>query len=89
MMHHKKLSTTIGANSYTYLHKMVKTGKAESLGQVVHRAVEVTRRLDNRTTLDRKTDRYFRSLKTGVAAEEVDLENAMSAVSQELDFDQP
>jgi hypothetical protein len=89
MLHRKKLSTTIGANSYAYLHKMVEAGKAESVGEAVDRAVEVARRLDNRATLDRETARYFRSMKTGAAAEEVELENAMSAASQELDFDQP
>jgi hypothetical protein len=89
VLHRKKLSTTIGANSYAYLHKMVKTGKAESVGEAVDRAVELARRVDNRATLDRETARYFRSMTSGAAAEEADLENALSAASQELDFDQP
>jgi hypothetical protein len=40
----KKLSTTIGANNYAYLHKMVKSGKAESVGAAVDKAVEIARR---------------------------------------------
>jgi hypothetical protein len=85
----KKLSTTIGANNYTYLHKMVKAGRAESVGQAVDKAVEMARRLDNRATLERQTAAYFKGLSAKAAAEETDLENALSAASQEMDFDQP
>jgi len=88
-MHRKKLSTTIGAQSYAYLQKLVKAGKAESVGEAVDRAVEVARRLDNRAALDHATARYFGALAPGVAAEEAEIENALSAASQEFDFDQP
>jgi hypothetical protein len=47
----------------------------------------MARRLDNRATLEHPTAKYFRSLDSGVAAEESDLENALSAASQEIDFD--
>ena len=85
----KKLSTTIGANNYAYLHKMVKAGRAESVGAAVDKAVETARRLDNRATLERQTADYFKGLTANAAAEEADLENALSAASQEMDFDQP
>lgn len=85
----KKLSTTIGTNSYAYLRNMVKAGRAESVGEAVDKAVEVARRLDNRATLDRQTAAYFRGLTPAAAAEEADLENALSAASQEMDLDQP
>src|SRR5260370_22736685 len=84
VMHHKKPSATIGANSYAYVHRMVEAGKAENVGEVLGFA----RRLDNRATLDRETARYFSSMKTSAAAEEVELENAVSAASQDLDLDQ-
>lgn len=89
MLQRKKLSTTIGANSYAYLHRMVKAGKAQSVGEAVDKAVEVARRLDNRATLERETAAYFKGQTPQAAAEENDLENALSAASQELDFDQP
>jgi hypothetical protein len=89
MLPRKKLSTTIGANSYAYLHKMVKAGKAESVGKAVDRAVELARRLDNRAILEQETAAYFKGLPSRAAAEEADLENALSAASQEMDFDQP
>jgi hypothetical protein len=89
MLQRKKLSTTIGANSYAYLHKMVKTGKAESFGEAVDKAVEIARKLDSRATLERQTAAYFKGLKPAASAGESDLENALSAASQEMDFDQP
>lgn len=89
MLHRKKLSTTIGANRYAYLHKMVKAGRAESVGVAVDKAVEIARRLDNRAALERETAAYFKSLASPVAAEEADLEDALSDASLEMDFDQP
>ena len=68
---------------------MVKAGRAASVGEAVDKAVEVARRLDNRATLERQTAAYFKGLTAGAAAEEADLENALSAASQEIDFDQP
>jgi len=85
----RKLSTTIGADNYAYLHKMVKGGMAESVGVAVDKAVEIARRLDNRAALERQTAAYFKGLTSKAAAEETDLEDALSAASQEMDFDQP
>ncbi len=89
MVQRKKLSTTIGARNYAYLHEMVKAGRAESVGQAVDKAVQMARRLDNRASLDRQTAAYFEGLNPMAAADERDLEDAMSAASQEMDFDQP
>ena len=88
-MARKKLSTTIGARSYAYLHKMVKTGRAESVGEAVDKAVSLARRLENRAALERQTAAYFKGLSAKAAAEEADLEEALSAASEEMDFDQP
>jgi hypothetical protein len=85
----KKLSTTIGASNYAYLHSMVKTGRAESVGAAVDRAVEMARRRDNRVALERQTAAYFSGLTPEVAAEEANLEDTLSTASQEMDFDQP
>jgi hydrogenase maturation protease len=68
---------------------MVKAGRAESAGQAVDKAVEMARRLDNRATLERQTAAYSNGLTSQAAAEETDLEDALSAASQEMDFDQP
>ena len=89
MLQRKKLSTTIGASSYAYLHNMVKAGRAESVGGAVDKAVEIARRLDNRAALERQTAAYFKGLSSKAAAEEAALEDALSAASQEMDFRQP
>ncbi len=89
MLQRKKLSTTIGASNYAYLHDMVKAGRAVSVGEAVDKAVETARRLDNRATLERQTAAYFKDLPSKAAGEENDLEDAMSSASQEMDFDQP
>jgi hypothetical protein len=89
MLPRKKLSTTIGASNYAYLRDMVKAGRAASVGQAVDRTVETARRLDNRVTLERQTAVYFKGLTSKAAAEETDLEDVLSAASQEMDFDQP
>lgn len=89
MLQRKRLSTTIDAGNYAYLHKMVKAGKAGSVGQAVDKAVEMARRLDNRAALERQTAAYFEGLTTQAAGEETDLEDALSAASQEMNFDQP
>ena len=88
MPQRKKLSTTIGAKSYAYLHNMVKAGKAESVGEAVDKAVEMARRLNGRATLERQTAAYLEGLTAKAAAEEGDLEDALSAASQEMDFEQ-
>jgi hypothetical protein len=46
-------------------------------------------RLDKRATLERQAAAYFKGLPSKAGAEETDLEDAMSAASQEMDFEQP
>ena len=46
-------------------------------------------KLDNRATLERQTAAYFKGLTSKAAAQETDLEDALSAATQEMDFDQP
>jgi len=79
----KKLSTTIAVTNYAYLHNMVKAGKAESVGEAVDPAVQLARRVENRARLERQTAAYFRGLSRKAAAEEADLEDALSAASQD------
>jgi hypothetical protein len=89
VLQRKKLSTTVGAGNYAYLHHMVKAGRAQSVGEAVDKAVEIARRLDNRANLERQTAAYFKGLTRKAAAEETDIENALTAATQEMDFDQP
>ena len=84
-----KLSTTIGPANFAYLHRLVKSGKAASIGEAVDKSVEIARRLDNRARLELATAAYFDQLSSETAAEEAALSSVLSGVSVEMDFDQP
>jgi hypothetical protein len=86
---HASRRSSFGARKYAYLRSMVKAGRAESVGAAVDKAVEMARRLDNCATLERQTAAYFKGLPSKAAAEEADLDDALSAASQEMDFGQP
>ena len=51
------------------------------------RAVEMARRLDDRATLGRQNAAYFKGLTSQAAAEETHLGDALSAATEEMDFD--
>lgn len=89
VLRRKKSSTTIGARSYAYLHSVVKTGRAESVGEAADKAVETARRLHDRAILEHQTATYFEGLSARAAAEESALEDALSGPAQEMDFDRP
>jgi len=55
----------------------------------VDKVVETARLPDNGATLERRTAAYFKGLTPKAAREEAHLEDALSAASQEMDFDQP
>jgi hypothetical protein len=88
MLQRKKLSTTIGASSYAYLHKLVKSGRAESVGEAVDQAVDIARRIENRAALEGQTAAYFKGLSPRAARQEAALEDALSSAAEEFDFDQ-
>ena len=88
VLQRKKLSTTIASSSFGYLTTMVKSGRAESVGEAVDKAVELARRVEDRATLEHRTAAYFNDLQNEAQTEELELESALSAVSQEFDFDQ-
>jgi hypothetical protein len=88
MPHRQKLSTTIGPDNYAYLRRLVKLGKAASVGEAVDRAVELARRADNRARLERATAEYFNGLHDAAAAEEGVLEAALSDATVGIDFDE-
>ena len=88
-MGRQKLSTTIGPESYAYLRRQVKSGRAASVGEAVDKAIGLARQLENRAKLERATAAYFRGLPAKAAAEEAELENLLSEASGEIDFVQP
>ena len=88
-MQRQKLSTTIDPDNYAYLRRLVKAGKAASIGEAVDSAVELARRAESRARLARATAAYFKGLAPKAVEEEAALEIALSDASGEIDFDQP
>ncbi len=89
MPQRQKLSTTIGPHNYVYLRRMVKAGKASSIGEAVDKAVELARHADNRARLAQATAAYFQGLSAKAAGEEAALEGRLSDAAGKMDFDQP
>jgi len=82
---HAKISNPSSSEVWHNIPDTLWGGFHATLGQYL----EMARRLDNRATLEHQTAAYFKGLTAKAAAEEADLENALSAASQEMDFDQP
>ena len=89
MRQRKKLSTTIGAENYVFLNRLVKTGKARSVGEAVDWAVERARRAENRQRLEQDTAAYFARLSSQAAAEEALIDEALDQAAMEVDLEQP
>jgi hypothetical protein len=89
MPQRKKLSTTIGPENYTYLRRLVTTGKARSVGAAVDKTIEIARKLESRAKLEHDTEAYFAQMTPETLAAEKALATAVSEASLEVDFDQP
>jgi len=76
--------TSGGFQPLKWKTRMVKAGRAESVGEAVDKAVEMARKLDNRATLERQTAAYFKGLTSKAAAEETAIEDALSAFDPDL-----
>lgn len=83
-----KISTTIAADSYTYLRGQVSAGKARNLAEALDRSLARLRRADRRRELERATAAYFEDLPAPARAEENDLESSLDQSSDEIDFAQ-
>lgn len=84
----KKLSTTIGPDSFAYLNRLVKKGQARSVGEAVDRTIESVRRAEDRARLARDTAAYFECLSRDAAAEESQLTSALDQAASEINFDE-
>ena len=87
MPHRQKISTTISAESYAYLRKLIQSRRAKSLAEAVDMVVLRHRRADNRRRLERDTAAYFERLSSKDAAEEFRLEKTLVQMTDEIDLD--
>ena len=82
-----KLSTTVSADTYSFLQMLVDTGKAASIAEAVDMAAQPARRAVNRARLEEATAAYFARLSPRAAAQERKLGAALSRSTKKVDFD--
>lgn len=85
--HRRKLSTTISAEAYEFLRRLVESGKAASVAEAVDQVVGRARRLQSRARLEQATAAYFARLSRDGAKEEKELGLALGRSADEVDFD--
>jgi hypothetical protein len=86
-MAREKLSTTVSADTYQFLQKMVDQGEAENLAEAVDSVVARVRRLENRRRLADATTQYFERIDPRTEADERALAEDLSAAAGAIDFD--
>ena len=84
----QKISTTISSVTLSYLEQSIRDGKARNLAEAIDLAVEQLMVYENRERLANDTAAYFDNMTEEEAAEERELETALSQSSPGIDFDE-
>lgn len=84
----QKISTTIAPRTLEFLEKLIAGGEAQNLAEAVDLVIEKLAVFENRQRLADATEAYFANMTEEDAAEESRLEQALSQVSEGIDFDQ-
>lgn len=83
----KKISTTVAAESYGFLQRLIKDGKANTLAEAVDLVLDEVRRIDNRERLDRMTAEAYENMSPEEATENKELEQALAQSIGEMHLD--
>jgi len=83
----KKISTTVAAESYGFLQRLIEDGKANTLAEAVDLVLDEARRIDNRERLDRMTAEGYENMSSGAMAENKELERALTQSVGEMHLD--
>ena len=84
----QKISTTISSASLAYLEKLINDGQARTLADAIDLAVERLLVYENRERLANDTAAYFENMTEEEAAEEQQLESALSQSATGINFDE-
>ena len=84
--HRRKVSTTISAEAYDFLRRLVESGRAATLAEAVDQVVKRARRTENRSRLEQATAAYFARRSPAAAQEEKELELALGQSGDEVSF---
>jgi Arc/MetJ-type ribon-helix-helix transcriptional regulator len=85
--HRRKVSTTISAEAYEFLRRLVESGRAASLAEAVDQVVQRAQRTENRSRLEQATAAYFARLSPAAAQEEKKLGLALGQSADEVSID--
>jgi len=83
----KKISTTVAAESYGFLQRLIEDGKANTLAEAVDLVLDEARRIDNRERLDRMTAEGYENMSSEAMAENKELEQALTQSVGEMHLD--
>ena len=85
--HCRKISTTISAEAYEFLRRLVESGRAASLAEAVDQVALRARQTENRSRLEQATAAYFARLSHAAAQEEEELGLALGKAADEVNLD--
>jgi len=86
-LNRQKISTTISASALSYLEESIQGGQTRTLAEAIDLAIERLLVYENRERLANDTAAYFANLTDEEAAEEQQLEAALSNSAGGIDFD--
>ena len=84
----QKISTTVSPETLAYLDNLVEKGEARTLADALDLTVERLLIYENRERLATDTAAYFANMTAEEAAQEQQLEAALSQSASGIDFDQ-
>jgi hypothetical protein len=84
----QKISTTISSESLAHLERLIEKGEARNLAESIDLAVQKLLVYENRERLANDTAAYFENMTEEQAAEERQLEVALSQSAAGIDFDE-
>jgi hypothetical protein len=84
----QKISTTVSSATFSYLEQSIQDGKARNLADAIDLAVEQLLIYENRERLANDTAAYFDNMTEEEAAEERELEAALSQSAAGINFDE-
>lgn len=83
----QKISTTISPKTLAYLDNLVHKGEAHTLAEALDLVIERLETHENRDRLANDTAAYFANMTEEEAAQERQLESALSQSAAGIDFD--
>lgn len=84
----QKISTTISPRSFEYLNRQIREGRVQTLAEALDMALEQLLTYENRERLAADTEAYFNNMTDEEAAEERQLEAAISQGGRGINFDE-